>query len=93
MIGFEETYKNLSGALSENKLHHAIIISGNRGIGKFDFTKEIAREILEGKGSQKLQKDHPDLRIIEKIPGKKNISIDQVRSVAGFFQNTSATSS
>lgn len=89
MIGFEKNQENLEKSLAKNKLHHAIVILGNKGIGKFDFAKIFAKKILN---AEKSQNDHPDLRIIEKIAGKKNISVDQIRSVANFFQNTSAAS-
>ncbi len=93
MIGFEKIYKNLSDSLTSNKLHHAIVISGNKGLGKFEFAKLLTKEILLGKDStDKLSLFHPDLKIIEKITGKKNISVDQVRTIAGFFQSTSASS-
>ncbi len=88
MIGFEKVQQNLEKSLAENKLHHAIVILGNKGIGKFEFAKSFAKKIL---GSES-QGDHPDLRVIEKISGKKNISVDQVRAIANFFQNTSAAS-
>ncbi len=87
MIGFEEIYKNLSKAIAEGKLHHAIILAGNKGAGKFEFAKLFAKELLDAK---EFRGEHPDLKIIEKAVGKKNISVDQVRFIAGFFQSTGA---
>ena len=91
MIGFEKIYKNLSYSLSKNKLHHAIVIAGNKGIGKFEFAKNFAKEILEDNFEGNIL-HHPDLKIVEKVIGKKNISVDQIRSVTSFFHSTSAVS-
>lgn len=91
MIGFEKIYENLSSSLTKNKLHHAIVIAGNKGIGKFEFAKSFAKEILADDFEGNIF-NHPDLKIVEKISGKKNISVDQIRSVTSFFHSTSAVS-
>lgn len=46
MIGFENIEQQFSDNFNNNKLHHAIILSGKKGIGKATFLQEFCRKIL-----------------------------------------------
>ena len=37
LIGFEKEFKIISNNLTEEKLNNSVLISGNKGIGKFFF--------------------------------------------------------
>lgn len=87
LVGFESIKLNLLNLHQNNKLHHAILFCGKKGIGKASFAKEIAQEIL-----QSTIQNHPDLLIIEKEEGKREISVEKIRKIADFINQTSAIS-
>ncbi len=88
MIGFESTKSLLSKAYNHQKLHHAILLQGKKGIGKSSFAKEFAAEILQNKSTI-----NPDLLVIEKPLEKREIGVDQIREISNFSNQTSANSS
>lgn len=87
LIGFNKIKANFLDLYKQNKLHHAILLSGKEGVGKASFALEFALEIISAKN-----KNHPDLLLIEKEDGKRDISIDQIRKIAPFLNQTSAIS-
>lgn len=82
LVGFESLKSSLLSSYKSNKLHHAIIIDGKKGIGKASFAKNLALEILN--------QSQPDLLIIAKEADKKEISVDKIRLIADFVNQTSA---
>lgn len=86
---FNKIEEKLFSSYQEGTLHHAILISGRNGIGKAEFAKRLATKILSYTNID----NHPDFKHISKIAGKKNISIDQVRQISGFFQSSSSQGS
>jgi DNA polymerase-3 subunit delta' len=87
LIGFDKIKTDFLSLFKQNKLHHAILLSGKEGVGKASFALEFALEIIGSKN-----KNHPDLLLIEKEEGKRDISIDQIRKIAPFLNQTSAIS-
>jgi DNA polymerase III subunit delta' len=87
MIGFNSTKSALLTSFKNQKLHHAIILSGKKGIGKASFAREFAEEILGNKTAA-----HPDLFLIEKDPEKREINVDKIRKIFDFANQTSAVS-
>ncbi len=87
MIGFNSTKSTLLHSYNSHKLHHAILLHGKKGIGKSSFAKAFCTEIL---GTKNLT--HPDLLIIEKEAEKKEITVDKIRKIAEFVNQTSAIS-
>lgn len=87
LIGFESVKSDLLKLYNNKKLHHAILLDGKKGIGKSLFAKELAEEILQNKNST-----NPDLLIISKDPEKKEITVDKIRKIADFINQTSAIS-
>lgn len=87
MLGFASTKSTLLGAYQNQKLHHAILFFGKKGIGKASFALEFAQEIL---GNNTLA--NPDLLLIEKEPEKREIGVDKIRQIADFANQTAAIS-
>ena len=86
LIGFNQTKSALLKSYQTQKLHHAILLHGKKGIGKASFAAELAKEIL-GKSAL-----YPDLLLIEKEVEKKEITVDKIRKIADFSNQTSAIS-
>jgi len=86
MIGFDSTAKTLHQLYQHQKLPHAILFYGKKGIGKTNFVKNFSLQILNSKSH------HPDLLVIEKQDNKKEITIDQIRKISNFINQTSAIS-
>jgi len=86
LIDFNQTKSALFNSHQTQKLHHAILLHGKKGIGKASFAAELAKEIL-GKSAL-----YPDLLLIEKEAEKKEITVDKIRKIADFSNQTSAIS-
>lgn len=83
MIGFENISTKWTQLFHTNKLHHAIILSGKKGVGKASFVKEFCVNIID-------DQNFSNIKIIEKLPDKKEIAIDQIRELTSFFNHTPA---
>jgi DNA polymerase-3 subunit delta' len=82
----------LSQALEQGRLHHAYVFLGPDGVGKKTVALALAKAIHCEEGARdycggctscvKIDKgNHPDVRLIAPLPGKKEISIEQVRTL------------
>ena len=87
MIGFESAKSSLLASFYEKKLHHGILICGNKGIGKASFAKELCQEIL-GNSADFIS----DTRIIAKETDKKVIGVDAIRNCQDFLNQSSGSS-
>jgi len=87
LIGFDSIKSTLLASYQNNKLHHAILFYGKKGVGKATFAKHFALEIL-----QQTNVNHPDLLYIEKEEEKRDITIDQIRKISNFTNQTSSIS-
>lgn len=87
MLGFNQIKSTLLTSYHNKKLHHAILLHGKKGIGKASFARAFAEEVLENKTAI-----HPDLLLIEKEPEKREITVDKIRKIADFANQTSAIS-
>ena len=81
---YEEIWRQL---LNSERTPHAVLITGSRGIGKRSFASWMAGQHL-GIESVKDKPYHPyvipqhaDLRWIQPEEGKRDISVDQIRSL------------
>lgn len=91
IIGYEEINIQLLNSLKHNKLHHANLIFGKKGIGKSSFIREFCLENLRSSSNFSSNGDfHPDLKIITFLDEKKEIGINQIREISEFLNNTSA---
>jgi DNA polymerase-3 subunit delta' len=87
LIGFDNLKNNLTSLYQKQKLHHAILLHGKRGIGKASFINSLVGEFLDSKNNF-----HPDFFKIEKEEEKKEITIDKIRKIFDFVNQTSASS-
>ncbi len=83
LLGFEQIEKQLFDAFSKRKLPHALIISGKKGSGKASFSKNFAFKITNS---------NPDILVIEKDDEKREITVDKIRNIKDFVNQTSAIS-
>ncbi len=90
MLGFDSTKSALHNSYQNNKLHHAILFNGKKGIGKASFAKSFANQLLQEHSTT--SSNHPDLLIIEKEADKREITVDKIRKIADFINQTSAIS-
>lgn len=77
IIGHEQIKENLINAIRENKLSHAHIFSGEKGIGKSLLSKELAVQVLGGKQD----KEYVDIVEYSVSSNKKSIGVDNVREI------------
>lgn len=87
LIGFDKINKQLSDSYHNNKLHHAILLSGKQGIGKASFALSFIQNILNN-----FAENNPDILLIQKDEGKKEITVDKIRKIFSFVTQTSAHS-
>lgn len=95
LIGHHDVLERLKALLERNRLAHAILFTGPDGIGKFLAARWLAARILctgttpapcaECDGCiQVAAQSHPDLIVVEVLPGKREIGIDRIRQVKSF---------
>lgn len=92
IIGQEKSLRLLRGALANHRLHHAYLFTGPEGVGKRTTAMMMAMALhcVERQGdacgrciecARIRNRNHPDIREIEPLPGKKEITIQQIRSL------------
>ncbi len=92
LIGHQKQLTMLRAALAGGRLHHAYLFLGPEGVGKRTVALALARALH----CQKSENDfcggcanctgiasgnHPDVRIVEQLTDKKEISIQQIREI------------
>ena len=99
LLGFEQIKNSLLNNFNDNKLHHGLLLMGNKGIGKASFAFDLATKIILSSSQNhaddltKIQSSsHPDFLIIKKDPKKRDISVDVVREISQFLSLTAAIS-
>ncbi|MBH5322601.1 DNA polymerase III subunit delta' [Aurantiacibacter sediminis] len=96
-IGHEDAWASWRSASSGERMHHAWILSGRKGVGKSAFALAAARELVAEDGIAQPQGDHPDIFYTSHPPkndaeakkradGKpyelaRNIKIEQIRKL------------
>jgi DNA polymerase-3 subunit delta' len=91
IIGQEKPLSFLRGALAYNRLHHAYLFTGPEGVGKRTTARLMAMALhckeLPGDSCGRCIEcmrirdcNHPDVRTIEPLPGRKEITIHQIRA-------------
>ena len=92
IIGHEKQSENLRLSLLNGRLHHAYLFIGPDGIGKRTLglamaqaihCSELENDFCGGCGACRAIQagNHADVRVVEPIPNKKDISIQQVREL------------
>lgn len=99
LSGFDKIKKSLLDSFSNNKLHHGLLFSGDKGVGKAGFAFDVATQIILSSSTnqnddlKKIQSNsHPDLLIIKKEKEKRDITVDAVREITQFLSLTAAIS-
>jgi DNA polymerase III gamma/tau subunit len=99
LSNFDKIKKSLLDNFNDNKLHHGLLFSGNKGIGKAAFAIDLATQIIlsscpnQNDDLTKIQSNsHPDLLIIKKDEKKRDITVDAVRDINQFLSLTAAIS-
>ena len=102
-IGNNNIERFMLNSINSNKLHHAYLLSGVKGLGKATFAYRCAKYILSDSfkknmnvnNSEKTIKliesdSHPDFIVLKKDNEneKSLIEIDQVRNCTNFFNHT-----
>ena len=92
IVGHQRQLETLRHGLANGHLHHAYLFVGPFGIGKRTIALTLAKAIHcnerngdscnECSNCARIQtSNHPDVRVVEPLPGKKEISIDQIREI------------
>jgi len=92
IVGHRKPIELLRLALANGRLHHAYLFLGPEGVGKRTVALALAKAIHCGEAANDFcgrcancarieDRNHPDVRMIEPLAGKKEISIQQIREV------------
>src|ERR1043166_1672565 len=92
IIGHQKQIETLRSALMNGRLHHAYLFAGPEGVGKrkiaFSFAKVIHCSETPGDFCNECANcaridagNHPDVRFLQPLAGKKEISIQQIRDI------------
>jgi DNA polymerase-3 subunit delta' len=92
IVGHQKQVEIVRQALNHGRLHHAYLFAGMEGVGKKTIALDLAKAIHcsaaagdfcgECADCARIQDgNHPDVRIIEPLAGKKEISIQQIREL------------
>lgn len=97
-LGHEALHKRFAGLLEKQKLHHAWLLYGVKGIGKAteamamaalylcENSKENGQACGECHGCCMLRAgSHPDFINVERLEKKRDISVEQIRDVLSFL--------
>lgn len=91
LYGFDQIEELLEKSWQERKFHHALLIDGRKGIGKASFAKKLANKLITTpNNSSNNFKNHPNILLIEKDEGKKEIGIDKIRKISNFVNHSGA---
>lgn len=94
-IGQDAAWQEWLAAVASERMHHAWLLSGAKGLGKRAFSRAAAAELV---GAAATDVDsHPDIHILDHLPSnddeakkkaeskpyqtKRNITVDQVRGI------------
>lgn len=92
LVGHSKQLRSMQAVLGNQRLHHAYLFVGPEGIGKRTIALAVAKAVhcSEKSGdycghclncASIIDGNHPDVRFVQPLPGKKEISIQQVREV------------
>jgi DNA polymerase III subunit delta' len=92
IVGHQRQLENLRSAMASGRLHHAYLFLGPEGVGKRMVGMALAKAIHCVESNQDYcgqcidcaritYGNHPDVRLIEPLADKKEISIQQIREL------------
>lgn len=93
LAGHDEPWREWRAAMAGERMHHAWILTGRRGVGKAAFARQVARELVGAPATG----EYPDIIVLTQPPKdekeadkraegkayetKRNIPIDEVRAL------------
>ncbi len=96
-IGQDASWHEWSLALQSDRLHHAWLLAGAKGLGKGGFALAAACELVREGGAPVDPASHPDIHVLSHLPAtddeakkkadgkpyqtKRNITVDQIRGM------------
>lgn len=96
-IGQQATWDEWMAAVASERMHHAWLLAGAKGLGKGDFARAAAVALVREGASSAGASDHPDIHVLDHLPAnddeakkkaegkpyqtKRNITVDQVRAM------------
>lgn len=92
LIGHSKPLESLCAALANRRLHHAYLFVGPEGVGKHTIARALAQAVHCSETTSDycgrcancasiINGNHPDVRAVQPLAGKKEISIQQVREI------------
>lgn len=97
MLGHDDPWREWRDALGGERMHHAWLLAGKRGLGKMSFAEAAARELCAEPGVPQPRGQHPDIHVLTHLPKddkeerkredgkpyevKRNITVGQIRSM------------
>jgi DNA polymerase-3 subunit delta' len=96
LYGFQNIEASLEKSWLEKKFYHALLLDGKKGIGKAIFARKLAAKFISLSNKEHTnsayQFNHPDILLIQKDDGKKEIGVDKIRKIANFINHSGAIS-
>lgn len=98
LLPWQQTqWQLLQASLAQGRLPHALLLTGPQGLGKENFARLFAQSLLcESPDENTLPcgkcrycqlyqaGNHPDIKLVMPLEGKKAISVDQIRQIGQF---------
>lgn len=96
----QQAWTRIQQQIAQDKTPHALLLSGQQGVGKWHFAQSLADSLLcanpqaelacgQCKSCQLIQAGtHPDKKLFVPDEKGKAIKIDQIRSLSNFIANT-----
>ncbi|MFN6936246.1 MAG: DNA polymerase III subunit delta' [Tsuneonella sp.] len=97
LLGHDEAWREWRDGLAGERMHHAWLLAGKKGLGKMAFALAAARELVAEPGIPQPAAQHPDILVLSHLPkdekeekkredGKpfevaRNIKISQIREM------------
>jgi DNA polymerase III subunit delta' len=97
LYGLDAQIAAFRAAMAGERMHHAWLLAGPRGVAKASFADFAARLLLDAEHPESSNAklldagSHPDFRRLERLPNEKtgnlarNITVDQVRELRALF--------
>ena len=97
LLGHDSAWVQWRAAMAGDRMHHAWLLAGKRGLGKTHFALAAARMLVAEAGVPQPERHHPDILVLNHLPKddkeerkreegkpyevKRNITIEQVRQM------------
>jgi DNA polymerase-3 subunit delta' len=66
--GHEAAWREWRDGLAGERMHHAWLLAGKRGLGKMSFALAAARELVAEPGASQPMSSHPDILVLTHLP-------------------------